>query len=211
MNLPRTNTAYPICEKCGGNIGLLAFPPKCACRAQPEPAASADPSRDAYEGCREDLLDWKRRALKAEETCRQLTRALGEDVNGTTFMGEPVLPPRDAAPSVVPEPVAWEGGEGWESLAWELCADENGEDACNELIWEGGPIFPEPWGDRWMKYEGEAKRLIALVHKHAAHPPRAPLTDAEIVSIMEACLNDWDWKEFARAVESAVRQEQPHG
>jgi hypothetical protein len=82
----------------------------------------------------------------------------------------------DAAPSVAPEPVAWEGGEGWESLAWELCADENGEDACNELIWEGGPI-PEPWGDRWMKYEGEAKRLIALVHKHAAHPPRAPLTE----------------------------------
>ena len=82
----------------------------------------------------------------------------------------------DATPSVAPEPVAWEGGEGWESLAWELCADENGEDACNELIWEGGPI-PEPWGDRWMKYEGEAKRLIALVHKHAAHPPRAPLTD----------------------------------
>ena len=84
--------------------------------------------------------------------------------------------PADAAPSVAPEPVAWEGGEGWESLAWELCADENGEDACNELIWEGGPI-PEPWGDRWMKYEGEAKRLIALVHKHAAHPPRAPLTE----------------------------------
>jgi len=85
-----------------------------------------------------------------------------------------IHPPREA--SVAPEPVAWEGGEGWESLAWELCADENGEDACNELIWEGGPI-PEPWGDRWMKYEGEAKRLIALVHKHAAHPPRAPLTD----------------------------------
>jgi hypothetical protein len=67
------------------------------------------------------------------------------------------------------EPVAWEGGEGWESLAWELCADENGEDSCNELIWEGGPI-PEPWGDRWMKYEEEAKRLIALVQKHTTPP-----------------------------------------
>lgn len=101
--------------------------------------------------------------------------------------------PADAAPSVAPEPVAWEGGEGWESLAWELCADENGEDACNELIWEGGPI-PEPWGDRWMKYEGEAKRLIALVHKHAAHPPRAPLSLSEISDIVSLaqiafCLN----------------------
>ena len=83
-----------------------------------------------------------------------------------------------AAPTVV-EPARWEGGEGWESLAWELCADENGEDACNELIGEGGAI-PEPWGDRWMKSEGEAKRLIALVHKHVATQPRAPLTDAVI-------------------------------
>lgn len=56
--------------------------------------------------------------------------------------------------------------EGWEDLAWQLCAEENGEEACTELVWEGGPI-PEPWGDRWMKYEGEAKRMIALVAKHA--------------------------------------------
>ena len=98
--------------------------------------------------------------------------------------------PADAAPSVAPEPVAWEGGEGWESLAWELCADENGEDACNELIWEGGPI-PEPWGDRWMKYEGEAKRLIALVHKHAAHPPRAPLTEEQKRDLVKECDLDW--------------------
>lgn len=60
-----------------------------------------------------------------------------------------------------------EFGEGWESLAWELCAEEHGEEACSELIWEGG-VVPEPWGDRWLKYEDEAKRLIALVHKHAA-------------------------------------------
>ena len=121
------------------------------------------------------------------------------------------LAPPDAAPSVAPEPVAWEGGEEWESLAWELCADENGEDACNELIWEGGPI-PEPWGDRWMKYEGEAKRLIALVHKHAAHPPRAPLTDEDLKRIMTMqpiYSDDRDHMHtirMGRAVESAVRK-----
>lgn len=60
----------------------------------------------------------------------------------------------------------WEGAEGWEPLAWQLCAEENGEDACSELIWEGGPI-PEPWGDRWLKYEDEAKRLIKLVREYA--------------------------------------------
>lgn len=75
------------------------------------------------------------------------------------------------------EPVAWEGTEGWEALAWRLCAEENGEEACNELVWEGGPI-PEPWGDRWLKYEGEAKRMIALVGKHASPPPAQP-TQAE--------------------------------
>lgn len=59
----------------------------------------------------------------------------------------------------------WEGAEEWMPLAWELCADECGEEACTELVWEGGPI-PEPWGDRWLKYEDEAKRLIELVRKH---------------------------------------------
>jgi hypothetical protein len=71
----------------------------------------------------------------------------------------------------------WEGAEYWMPLAWELCADECGEDACNELIWEGGPI-PEPWGDRWLKYEDEAKRLIALVQKHTT-PPAAPVQEPE--------------------------------
>jgi len=72
------------------------------------------------------------------------------------------------------EPVAtkdWEGAEYWMPLAWELCADECGEDACNELIWEGSPI-PEPWGDRWLKYEDDAKRLIALVYKHTTPQQR---------------------------------------
>jgi hypothetical protein len=66
------------------------------------------------------------------------------------------------------EPVAWTGGEEWESLAWHLCAEENGEESCWELLWEGGPV-PEPWGERWMKYEGDAKRMIDLVRK-VTHP-----------------------------------------
>ena len=101
------------------------------------------------------------------------------------------------------EPVAWEGGEGWESLAWELCADENGEDSCNELIWEGGPI-PEPWGDHWMKYEEEAKRLIALVQKHTTPPQRKPLSEEEIGAILED-VNAYGTRlyTFARAIEAA--------
>ena len=96
------------------------------------------------------------------------------------------------------EPVAWEGGESWESLAWQLCADECGEEACTELIWEGGPN-PEPWGDRWMKYEEEAKRLIALVRKHTTPPQRTwvGLTDDEII---DRANNEVFAEAFARGV-----------
>jgi hypothetical protein len=139
----------------------------------------------------EAIAAWNRRAQPAAPAI--LMSAVFVKEGADDFAPQRLLPcgsavylvPPDAAPSVAPEPVAWEGGEGWESLAWELCADENGEDACNELIWEGGPI-PEPWGDRWMKYEGEAKRLIALVHKHAAHPPRAPLTDEHVTAVVRS-------------------------
>ena len=106
------------------------------------------------------------------------------------------------------EPVAWEGGEGWESLAWELCANENGEDSCNELIWEGGPI-PEPWGDRWMKYEEEAKRLIALVQKHTTPPQRTwvGLTPEELDEMFRKTLKGKklvNW--VARAIEAKLKE-----
>jgi hypothetical protein len=97
-------------------------------------------------------------------------------------------------------PVAqgWEGAEEWMPLAWHLCAEENGEDACTELVWEGGPV-PEPWGDRWLKYEDKAKRMIAKVREqaHAAPAPMAQpadpmtlLTDADVFAAAEG------WREF---------------
>lgn len=89
---------------------------------------------------------------------------------------------REALSAQPAETVSWEGTECWEALAWQLCADENGEDACNELVWEGGAI-PEPWGDRWLKYEGEAKRMIALVQRHAPQP--APSVPAAWVACAE--------------------------
>ncbi len=120
------------------------------------------------------------------------------------------------------EPVAI-GYEGWESLAWALCAEEHGEEACTQLIWSGG-LIPEPWGDRWMKYEDEAKRLIALVQEHTTpqRPQWMGLTDEEIdkaqtegealfrrskygargQQLMPSDSPDW-W--FARAIEAALR------
>jgi len=120
----------------------------------------------------------------AEDTITAIKQALAAPVQQKPLFADIIakhpglaeeLKEMDAAPAQpapVQEPVAakdWEGAEYWMPLAWELCADECVEEACTELIWEGGPI-PEPWGDRWMKYEDEAKRLIALVQKHTTLP-----------------------------------------
>jgi hypothetical protein len=97
-------------------------------------------------------------------------------------------------PAAGQEPVAWTGGEEWEQLAWHLCAEENGEESCGEMIWEGGPT-PEPWGERWMKYEHDAKRMIETVRKFAAPPPQAvrePLTAHQIHEAIK------DFKESGR-------------
>lgn len=140
------------------------------------------------------LEDVVRLAERFHETYERLAPSFGYETRPETRQFDPTTPNGKLMIAVCAElaslvrsvpvgevkPVAWEGGEGWESLAWELCADENGEEACNELIWEGGPV-PEPWGDRWMKYEGEAKRLIALVHKHTTPP--APIEGWRMVPV----------------------------
>ena len=79
-------------------------------------------------------------------------------------------------------PVPWEGAEEWEPLAWKLCADEHGEESCHDLIWDMG-VIPEPWGERWQKYEDEAKRMIAMVRK-CTHPVKElTLTKEEIYAV----------------------------
>jgi len=63
------------------------------------PPAQQQDFSDAYQGAREDLAIWKKRALEAEE----LNRKFIADINGQTFMGEPAQQ----------EPVAtlWQHGE----------------------------------------------------------------------------------------------------
>lgn len=54
--------------------------------AESEPAQPVQPDfADAYDGAREDLVIWKKRALEAEE----LNRKFIASVNSPTFMGEP--------------------------------------------------------------------------------------------------------------------------
>lgn len=90
------------------------------------PATAPDLSA-AYIGAREDLAIWKKRALEAEETARQLNRALAEEVNGPTFMGEPVLPAtapawHDAQQAEI-ESLRWTVKDALESLDNGMTAD----------------------------------------------------------------------------------------
>lgn len=107
-------------------------------------------------------LEQKTEDQRPEAAREKLVAALRDALTGRASL----------AASAGSEPVAWTGGEEWEQLAWHLCAEEHGEDACDEVIWEGGPI-PEPWGARWMKYESDAKRMIELVRRFYT-PPSPP-------------------------------------
>ena len=76
-----------------------------------------------------------------------------------------------------PAPKATEEDEAvadaYELLAMELASEEH--DDIHQLIYEGCP--PEPWGEVWQRYEGEAKRLISLVTKYIHPTPKATEDD----------------------------------
>lgn len=81
---------------------------------------------DAYQGAREDLAIWKRRALEAEARVRQqdqIIDQMGEDlnaINGPTFMGEPVIQQPQSA-----EAVEWRcrvaGSDHWAHFPTKRC------------------------------------------------------------------------------------------
>lgn len=77
----------------------------------------------------------------------------------------------------------------WDLLAIVLC-EEDGNDP-HQLLWSGGPI-PEPWGDYWCKYEGDAKRMIRLVREFApasgsTHPAAAGVPEGWREAVQEFC------------------------
>ena len=76
--------------------------------AQPAPSFA-----DAYQGAREDVAIWKKRALEAED----LNRKFIAEINGPTYMGEPAQP----APSVP---------EGWKLVPIEPTENMISEGSC---------------------------------------------------------------------------------
>ena len=68
--------------------------------AQQEQPASVD----AYVGAREDAAIWKKRALEAEE----LNRKFIAEVNGPTYLGEPVKQEQPAQAPVAARPIGFD-------------------------------------------------------------------------------------------------------
>nr|WP_227637824.1 DUF550 domain-containing protein [Klebsiella pneumoniae] len=67
--------------------------PRLHIKAQPAPVVNGEYG-DAYQGAREDLAIWKRRALEAEESFRRLEQIndhLVKEAQGESGMGEPVI------------------------------------------------------------------------------------------------------------------------
>ena len=81
-----------MCDYCAPSFDDNAVHPDN--KAQQERPASVD----AYVGAREDAAIWRKRALEAEE----LNRKFIAEVNGPTYLGEPVKQEQPAQ-----EPVAW--------------------------------------------------------------------------------------------------------
>ena len=129
----------------------------------------------------EAIAAWNRRAPAQPEPAAPLCRtdgrcqyAIDHGAEGLGHCPEGKCAMPEAAPTVV-EPVAWRYRE------------DKGD-----WFYVGGKTKPTwPW---------EIPECEPL---YLATPPRAALTDEQIVAVMESCLNDWDWKAFARAIEAA--------
>lgn len=123
--------------------------------------------KDAYDGAREDLQIWKKRALESEKLLQEEIESnarlveVCNDLTGPTHMGEPVLPPRQGAQEA--KPIAYTNGSQLFYL-W----DEEGE----------GKMFAEREGD----YD------IALY----THPPRSQGVPDEWLEMLARRAEDSD-------------------
>lgn len=178
-----------------------------AALAQPSPAGEFS---DAYQGAREDLAIWKRRALEAEQALREekiLTERLGNalnDENGPTFMGEPKVEQPSPAPELErPDAVAWGafyfGGKHAGKL-YAHCNTESEVDAyildihrsSDSLTLRKGALYAAPVAPvaplAPLAQDGQVPDGFALVPDH-------PSADA-IVTALYRRFKDWSSRGF---------------
>lgn len=81
-----------------GSLAAYSIPLYLAPGAQPAPSFA-----DAYQGAREDLAIWKKRALEAED----LNRKFVAEINGPMHMGEPAQPAPSIRPTALSPVINW--------------------------------------------------------------------------------------------------------
>jgi hypothetical protein len=109
--------------------------------APPAPVANGEYG-DAYQGAREDLAIWKRRALEAEEHVQRLEQIndyLVKEAQGESRMGEPLITP--PAPVSVPDEMTMqEALSAIDQLSWQECTRDAymlGWNACRVAMLQG--------------------------------------------------------------------------
>lgn len=108
--------------------------------APPAPVVNGEYS-DAYQGAREDLAIWKRRALEAECHVRRLGQIndyLAKEAQGESRMGEPVI--REPAPVSVPDALADDIDSDDHPLLWSYY---NGRNACRAAMLQGAELVSQ--------------------------------------------------------------------
>lgn len=119
---------------------------------------------DAYAGAREDLSIWKRRALEAERDLRaeritsaRLSAALGEQVNGQVFMGEPAVaqkaePSNEELQALSRECERMPGGAGmfYANYARALLSRYGAQPAASAEPWRPSDAEAMAWAERHL-------------------------------------------------------------
>jgi hypothetical protein len=124
---------------------------KAALQSVAPPKVSAD--RDAYEGAREDLLDWKRRAQRAEAMLRSLgytgidaTEPPGNSHAAvwavTDHLGKIIPCGNQASANITAETYRWEVTPLFTHPPARAVSDADVEVACCKYYNSGNPVYP---------------------------------------------------------------------
>lgn len=144
--------------------------------AQPAPVVNGEYG-DAYQGAREDLAIWKRRALDAEESVRRLEQIndhLVKEAQGESRMGEPVI----AQPEpVVPDEMLCEFYEvaNWPDLVRELVKHvEQLQDSAKRNVKPWEDTFPETLLPAYIDRIKQADEACRAAMLQAGNSPVIP-------------------------------------
>ena len=180
------NCMAAACPECGARYALIASEDVAAAPAQGHQVEFGD----AYQGAREDLAIWKRRALEAEEKLRQqgsIIDHLTLEAQGETRMGEPHI--------AQGQQVEWRTTAVMLEQANAGLAQLNGKLRAELSALKAQQVGQEPAGEVHLRKGGG----ISLLHVELAQPlppgtklytaPQpAPATD--VAGLVKRCMDE---------------------